>query len=137
MGARRMLQATSKGWSCVHEPSELEVPYALHGCLERHQRLQLKLSRMLHKRPAIAWHGPQECRVARKGGACFQMSICTESITNSLNFNELTQYMCSAQDRCDQLQNERVAFNGNGDMDGSNPVFLTQEGRSRTLVFHV
>lgn len=45
--------------------------------------------------------------------------------------------MCSAQDRCDQLQSERVAFNGNGDMDGSNPVFLAQEGRSRTLVFHV
>lgn len=64
------------------------------------------------------------------------MPICTESITKYLNFNGLIQYMCSAQDRCDQLQNERVAFNGNGDMDGSNPVFRAQEGRSRTLVFH-
>jgi len=54
-----------------------------------------------------------------------------------LNFNMLTKYMRSAQDRCDQLQSERVAFNGNGDVDGSNPVFLTQEGRCRTLVFHV
>lgn len=39
---------------------------------------------------------------------CFQMFICTESITNSLNFNELTQYMCSVQDCCDLLQSERV-----------------------------
>ncbi len=45
-------------------------------------------------------------------GACFQLFICTESITNSLNFTKLTQYMCSAQDRCDLLQSECVVLNG-------------------------
>lgn len=62
-----MLQATSKGWSRAHAPSELEVPYALHGYLERHQRLQ---SETVPDDPQVqpsAWHGPQECRFAGKG----------------------------------------------------------------------
>ena len=95
-----------------------------------------KLSRMIHK--SSHQHGMGRKNVVLRGRVpCVQMFICTESIMNSLNFNMLTKYMRSAQDRCDQLQSERVAFNGNGDVDGSNPVFLTQEGRCRTLVFHV
>ena len=90
-----------------------------------------KLSRMIHK--SSHQHGMGRKNVVLRGRVtCFQMFICTESIMNSLNFNELTQYMCSAQDRCDQLQSERVAFNGNGGMDGPNPIFLTQERGGRT-----
>ena len=70
-----------------------------------------KLSRMLHK--SSYQHGMGRKNVALRGRVpCFQMFICTESITNSLNFTKLTQYMCSAQDRCDLLQSECVVLNG-------------------------
>ena len=41
--------------------------------------LQFETVRCSTKSQASAWHEPQECRVARKGG-CFQMFICTETI---------------------------------------------------------
>lgn len=62
-----MLRATSRGWPCAHEPSELDVPYALHGYLERHQRLQSETVTNAPQVQPSAWHGPQECRFARKG----------------------------------------------------------------------